>query len=169
MAIASLENRVNHFTLPPMSSHGDLYDFMQKITKPKSALNADRYWYTYFFFFKGLRGFKQCWTRNHAVLSSSAMRLAIYLTNAQGNTAQLSWVDFYLAIINIQLEKTQISARTPGHWRNRKVVKSMPLTSRLSSRCPLREDESYRKNEDSEGNDYTLYRASGWQWWWSEQ
>jgi len=22
-----------------------------------------------------------------------------------------------LAIINIQLEKTQISARTPGHWR----------------------------------------------------
>jgi len=62
-----------------------------------------------------------------------------------------------LAIINIQLEKTQISARTPGHWSNRKVVKSMPLTSRLSSRCPLREDESYRRNEDSEGNDYTLY------------
>jgi len=30
------------------------------------------------------------------------------------------WVElscFYLAIINIQQEKTQISARTPGHWR----------------------------------------------------
>jgi len=36
---------------------------------------------------------------------------------------------FYLAIINIQLEKTQISARMPGHWRNRKVVESMPLSS----------------------------------------
>jgi len=34
-----------------------------------------------------------------------------------------------LAIINIQLEKTQISSRTPGHWRNRKVVESMPLSS----------------------------------------
>jgi len=33
-----------------------------------------------------------------------------------------------LAIINIQLEKTQISARTPGHWRNQKVVESMPLS-----------------------------------------
>jgi len=33
-----------------------------------------------------------------------------------------------LAIINIQLEKKpQISARTPGHWRNRKVIESMPL------------------------------------------
>jgi len=40
---------------------------------------------------------------------------------------ELSW--FYLAIIDIQLEKTQISARTPGHWRNRKVVESMPLNS----------------------------------------
>ena len=40
---------------------------------------------------------------------------------------ELSW--FYLAIINIQLEKTQISARTPGHWRSRKVVESMPLSS----------------------------------------
>jgi len=39
------------------------------------------------------------------------MRLAIYLTNAQGNTAQ------------------------------------------------LREDESYRKNKDSEGNDYTLIQG----------
>ena len=43
---------------------------------------------------------------------------------------ELSW--FYLAIINIQLEKTQISARTPGHWRNRKVVESMPLSSWIS-------------------------------------
>jgi len=35
-----------------------------------------------------------------------------------------------LAVINIQLEKTQISARTPaGHWRIRKVIKSMPLNS----------------------------------------
>jgi len=34
-----------------------------------------------------------------------------------------------LAIINSQLEKTQISAGTPGHWRNRKVVESMPLSS----------------------------------------
>jgi len=33
-----------------------------------------------------------------------------------------------LAIINIQQEKTQLSARTPGHWRNRKVVELMPLT-----------------------------------------
>ena len=40
---------------------------------------------------------------------------------------ELSW--FYLAIIDIQLEKTQMSARTPGHWRNRKVVESMPLSS----------------------------------------
>ena len=40
---------------------------------------------------------------------------------------ELSW--FYLAVINIQLEKTQISARTPGHWRNGKVVQSMPLSS----------------------------------------
>jgi len=40
---------------------------------------------------------------------------------------ELSW--FYLAIINIQLEKTQTSARTPGHWRKRKVVESMPLSS----------------------------------------
>jgi len=45
-------------------------------------------------------------------------------------TLELSW--FYLAIINIQLEKTQISARTPGHWRNRKVVESMPLSSWIS-------------------------------------
>ena len=43
---------------------------------------------------------------------------------------ELSW--FYLAIINFQLEKTQISARTPGHWRNRKVVESMPLSSWIS-------------------------------------
>ena len=42
-----------------------------------------------------------------------------------GKGEELSW--FYLAIINIQLEKTQISARTPGHWRNRKVVEWMPL------------------------------------------
>jgi len=34
-----------------------------------------------------------------------------------------------LAIINIQLEKTQIGARTPGHWRNRKVVESIPLSN----------------------------------------
>ena len=40
--------------------------------------------------------------------------------------AELSW--FCLAIINIQLEKTQSSARTPGRWRNRKVVESMSLT-----------------------------------------
>jgi len=41
---------------------------------------------------------------------------------------ELSW--FYLAIINIQLEKAQNSARTPeGHWRNREVVESMPLNS----------------------------------------
>jgi len=32
-----------------------------------------------------------------------------------------------LAIINIQQEKTQISAGTPGHCRNRKVIESMPL------------------------------------------
>ena len=48
----------------------------------------------------------------------------------RGPTARVgSWIDFYLAIINIQLEKTQISVRTPGHWRNRKVVESMPLNS----------------------------------------
>jgi len=34
-----------------------------------------------------------------------------------------------LAIINIQQEKAQISARTPGHWRNRKAIVSMPLNS----------------------------------------
>jgi len=34
-----------------------------------------------------------------------------------------------LAIINIQLDKTQISARTPGHWRNLKVIKSMTINS----------------------------------------
>jgi len=34
-------------------------------------------------------------------------------------------------MINIQLEKTHISARTPGHWRNRKVVESMPLKIKL--------------------------------------
>jgi len=34
-----------------------------------------------------------------------------------------------LTIINIQLEKTQSSARTPGRWRNRKVVESMPISS----------------------------------------
>ena len=43
---------------------------------------------------------------------------------------ELSW--FYLAIINIHLEKTQINARTLGHWRNRKVVDSMPLISWIS-------------------------------------
>jgi len=37
-----------------------------------------------------------------------------------------------VAIINIQLEKTQISARTPGHWRNRKVVESCCLPSRVA-------------------------------------
>jgi len=44
-----------------------------------------------------------------------------------------------LAIINIQLEKTQISARTPGHWRNRKVVESMLLSSWIGfvTHCPL--------------------------------
>ena len=40
----------------------------------------------------------------------------------------MSW--FYLAIVNIQQEKTQISARTPEHWRNRKVIESMPLFNR---------------------------------------
>ena len=45
----------------------------------------------------------------------------------RASVVELSW--FYLAIINIQLEKTQISARTPGHWSNRKVVESMPLSS----------------------------------------
>jgi len=34
-----------------------------------------------------------------------------------------------LAIINIQQGKTQISTRTPRHWRNQKVIKSMLLNS----------------------------------------
>jgi len=27
------------------------------------------------------------------------------------------------------VRKTQISARTPGHWRNRKIIESMPPNS----------------------------------------
>jgi len=34
-----------------------------------------------------------------------------------------------LAIINIQQEKTQVTARMPGHRRNRKVIESLPLNS----------------------------------------
>jgi len=37
-----------------------------------------------------------------------------------------------LEIINIQQEKTQISSRTPGHWRNRKAIETMPLNSKMS-------------------------------------
>jgi len=38
---------------------------------------------------------------------------------------------FYLAIINIQQVKTEISARTPGHWRNRKVIESINARQQL--------------------------------------
>jgi len=31
--------------------------------------------------------------------------------------------------MNIQQEKTQVSATTPGHWRNQKVIESMPHNS----------------------------------------
>ena len=50
-------------------------------------------------------------------------RNAIYISFLTRN--ELS--SFYLAIINIQLEIIEISARTPWHWRNRKVVESMTL------------------------------------------
>jgi len=53
---------------------------------------------------------------------------SLWQARRQDLAAGLSW--FYLAIINIQLEKTQISAKTPGHWRNRNVVKSMPRGSK---------------------------------------
>jgi len=44
---------------------------------------------------------------------------------------KIEWSWFYLAIIALLQEK-QISARTPGHWKNWKVVELMPFNCWVS-------------------------------------
>jgi len=48
----TLSDTVANFTLPPMTSHCDLCDFLQKNSKkPKSALNVDREYKSFFHFY----------------------------------------------------------------------------------------------------------------------
>ena len=74
---------------------------------------------------------------------------------------ELSW--FHLAIINIQLEKTQISAKTPGHWRNRNVVESMPRGVKNQEGPKTRRGVTFFKF-----NIGCMQQPGGqtwWQWW----
>ena len=52
------------------------------------------------------------------------MTLSTWKQRAKGQVSSAGQSWFYLAIISIP--EKQISARTPGHWQNRKVFESMP-------------------------------------------